>query len=127
MNILKKKCNDTVKVKSKDFWNAVKPFISNKMKGGDSCFTIIDDNEKLISKPEDVCESFNDYFSNVANDIGFNDCLSMFQSMNDINEHYKDHKSIKLIENSHSNTVFFSVFKYQQRLRTQTYKIIGYQ
>ena len=103
-----KKCNkNSTNNNGKEFWNAVKPFISSKMRGNDSCFTILDENDKLISKPIDVCESFNNFFSNVANDIGLKDTLSDFDSMDAINDYYKDHRSIKLIQNHHDNSRSF--------------------
>ena len=38
-----KKCNTTSNNNGKDFWNAVKPFISNKLRSSESCFTVFDE------------------------------------------------------------------------------------
>ena len=55
--------------KSKDFWPTIKPFLSKKGSGGGSEI-ILSENEKIISDQREVCDIFNNYFVNVAKDIG---------------------------------------------------------
>ena len=57
--------------KAKDFWPTVKPFLSNKsnyvLKD-----TILLENDKLINDQQEVCDIFNNFFVNVAKNIGDN-------------------------------------------------------
>ena len=55
--------------KSKDFWPTIKPFITNK----GSHFTkniILCEKDEIINDQNMVAECFNDFFINVAKDIG---------------------------------------------------------
>jgi hypothetical protein len=54
--------------KSKSFWPTIKPFLSNKTTGA-SCLQLIE-NDKLILAANEVSEVFNNFFVNVAKDIG---------------------------------------------------------
>lgn len=58
--------------KSSDFWPTVKPFLTNKA-GKCQKETIISENNKLIIKQDEVSEHFNNFFVNVAKNIGNND------------------------------------------------------
>ena len=53
----------------KDFWPTVKPFLTNKGNVHQK-ETVLSENNVLITKQEEVCEIFNDYFVNVAKNIG---------------------------------------------------------
>ena len=107
-----KKCNTSNGNKSsKEFWNTIKPFISHRPSSGDSCFTVLDDSDNLISKPDKVCESFNNFFSNIACGIGLNDNLSDYCSIDDINNTYNAHPSITAIRN-HNNDLRTFDFSY---------------
>lgn len=55
--------------KSKDFWPTIKPFLSKKGSDGGSEI-LLSENDKIISDQKQVCEVFNDFFVNVAKDIG---------------------------------------------------------
>ena len=61
--------------KSKDFWPKVQSFQTNK---GHICKkeTILSENDVLITKPDGVCDIFNNYFVNVAKHIG-NNCTKV--------------------------------------------------
>ena len=57
--------------KTKDFWSTLKSFLSNK----GSYFqkdTILCECGKLVNDQQEVCNIFNDFFVNVAKDIGEN-------------------------------------------------------
>jgi hypothetical protein len=55
--------------KSKDFWPTIKPFLSKKSSQDDTDIILCEDN-KIVSEQSKVCNIFNDYFINVAKDIG---------------------------------------------------------
>ncbi|XP_071127695.1 uncharacterized protein [Mytilus edulis] len=77
--------------KSKDFWPTVKPFLTNK-----GCTsqkeTILQENNKIITNQQEISEIFNDFFVNVAKNIGDNNI-----QVND------KHPSIEAISNKYSN------------------------
>ena len=55
--------------KSIDFWPTIKPFLSNK---GNICNkdTILEQNNKIVNNQTEVATIFNNFFINVAKDIG---------------------------------------------------------
>ncbi|CAC5422127.1 unnamed protein product [Mytilus coruscus] len=55
--------------KLQDFWPTVKSFLTNKGNVQQK-ETVLSENNVLITKQEEVCEIFNDYFVNVAKNIG---------------------------------------------------------
>ncbi|KAK3087255.1 hypothetical protein FSP39_003689 [Pinctada imbricata] len=81
--------------KSKDFWPTISPFISKKgnthQKDTELC-----ENETLITHQQEICNIFNDFFVNVAKDIGI--------SETEINE---DHPSIEAIAKNNDNEMPF--------------------
>ena len=74
--------------KSKDFWPTVKPFLTNKGSNHKKD-TILCENSNLITDQQEVCTIFNDFFINVAKDIGNNSIP--------VN---KDHPSIQAISDN---------------------------
>ena len=52
-----------------NFWNSVKPFLPFKSSTG-SGETILSENSKIIFEQSEIAESMNDFFVNVAADIG---------------------------------------------------------
>ena len=86
--------------KSKDFWPTIKPFLSKKRSGGGSEI-ILCENEKIVSSQSEVSEVFNEFFVNVANDIG--------NTSKDNSPDFSDHPSIqKIKENIPVETRIFS-------------------
>lgn len=61
------KCGE--EAQNNDFWKTVKPFLSNKNAGSQEPITLLNNN-KLISDPVEVAEQLNDYFTNIASQIG---------------------------------------------------------
>ena len=55
--------------KSKDFWPTVKPFLSNKGLLNDPVI-ILCENEKIVSEQAAVSGILNEFYVNVARDIG---------------------------------------------------------
>ena len=76
--------------KSKDFWPTIKPFLSNKGSDGGND-VILCENEKIVSGQTEVCNIFNNYFVNVAKDIGNDSDTSNYK------QDFSDHPSIKKI------------------------------
>ena len=86
--------------RSKYFWPTIKPFLSKKGSGGGSEI-ILGENEKMVSSQSEVSEVFNEFFVNVAKDIG--------NTSKDYNPDLSDHPSIqKIKENTPVETEIFS-------------------
>ena len=83
--------------KQKDFWPTIKPFLTNKGSHFDNNIVLCN-NDDIINDQSEVAEIFNNYFVNVAKDIGSDSC--------EVNE---NHPSIKTIRENCSveNTLFF--------------------
>ena len=58
-------------VKNQKFWKTIKPFLTSKQPSSNSI--ILKEDDKIITDEREICDIFNDYFSNVAMDIGFKD------------------------------------------------------
>jgi len=58
--------------KSTDFWPTIKPFLTNKGNINNKEI-VLEENDKIINNQSEVATSFNDFFLNVAKDIGSND------------------------------------------------------
>lgn len=71
---------------SKDFWPTIKPFLTNKGSHFSKDLILCEEN-KIINNQNEVAELFNNFFINVAKDIGSIDTV--------IDEH---HPSIKIIK-----------------------------
>jgi len=56
---------NVVKFKSKDFWPTIKPFLSNNNQS-----TVLVEDDAVVLDQTAVTEVFNNYFVNVASDIG---------------------------------------------------------
>jgi hypothetical protein len=83
--------------KSKDFWPTIKPFLSKKSVSRGSQEIIIKENENLISNQSEVCEKLNDFYVNIAKNIGI-----------DVQENISQtHPSVsKIIETHNTNNQF---------------------
>ena len=55
------------------FWPTIKPFITNKCKSNKDI--ILCENDNIINHPSEVANIFNDYFTAIADGIGFNDSI----------------------------------------------------
>lgn len=74
--------------KSKDFWPTIKPFLSQKSTVKSDSNIILKEDDVLISDQKVVCEKMNDFYINIAKNIG----IDSSTSVND------DHPSIKQIK-----------------------------
>ncbi len=84
---------------NRKFWNTVKPFISNKNKSKTK-ITLIED-ERVITKDEEVAEILNNYFVTVTDSLGINENNEAITSTTDITDpidqvvlKYSSHPSI---------------------------------
>ena len=57
--------------KNQHFWSTIKPFVSSKYRKSDDI--ILEENGMIISEKEHVADIFNNYFSKIAEGLGFND------------------------------------------------------
>ena len=101
-----KKCNDGAST-SKDFWNCMKPFLSEKNCRNDGSI-ILKESSKIINESTEVANVFNDYFIDIAKDIGNSN--SNLQGMHSGNleatlNHHSMHPSVVQIkEDIHRNS-----------------------
>ena len=87
-------------LKSKDFWPTIKPFLSKKGQGGGTSF-VLSEGGKVVTDQTEVCSIFNNFFVNVAKDIG--------TGGTQYEDNFSDHPSIKNIkENLPENLPQFS-------------------
>ena len=97
------RCNSNVN--TKQFWNTVKPFFSNKNCSSNDV-TLIEEN-KLVTNVNDVCNIFNDYFVNIAEDHSESSNI-LGKSIDCIFDYYKDHSSLSRIRSlSNRNDFIF--------------------
>jgi hypothetical protein len=81
--------------KSKHFYTTVKPFLSKKSTGSQQKIVLVE-NDKIVNNTKDICDTFNTFFVNVANDIG-----------KDVTFDGNSHPSIlKIKNNTQHNTLF---------------------
>ena len=86
--------------KSKDFWPTIKPFLSKKGQGGGTS-VVLSEGGKVVTDQTEVCSIFNNFFMNVAKDIG--------TGGTQYEDNFSDHPSIKNIkENLPENLPQFS-------------------
>jgi len=92
--------------KNQDFWKTIKPFISDKNKGQGNDIILRDGND-IISKPEEVCDIFNNYYSSIADSIGFHESFTHEPDtdgyFNGVLAKYDVHPSILKIKEHQSN------------------------
>ena len=59
----------------KNMWVTISPFFTGK-RFRNANNIILCENDNIVTDPSRVSELFNDYFSSVAMDIGFDDCVT---------------------------------------------------
>ena len=117
-------CN-TEKSKGKHFWEVVKPFMTNKNKNSNNQNIILYDNNALVSRPIDVSNVFNKFFTNITNDFCEPDEVTQM-SADQVIDHYKDHPSVKLIkQNSINNQQLFNFSQVDQSLILKKLKCLN--
>ena len=96
--------------KNQSFWRTIKPFMSDKSASHDKNI-IIQEDDKIITNTNEICEIFNTYFTTVTNNIGFDDSIPPdfdtehgFSNM--INKHCRHPSFLKIRENISCDSVF---------------------
>lgn len=98
------KCNSTTN--SRSFWKTVKPFMSEKCKLNNTIS--LQENDKLVTNQQDICEIFNDYFINIAGDLAENNNVTSMDCASLVN-HYANHSDVIFIkDNRKTNSFSFS-------------------
>ena len=72
----------------------------NKSKSCNENITL-NHNGKIMNNPDDVCDIFNGYFTNVALEIGSEDILNEDEELDQIFKMYQNHASI--VRREHRN------------------------
>ena len=98
---MQKQCADAKN--SGGFWKAVKPLISHKNIIKDDNISLYYDG-KVVSEPADVCRLFNDYYINVACNIGTVDEIDAYDTSESCISRHAKHPSITLIRTSMQET-----------------------
>ena len=96
-NYLHNKCSNTTGRNGKEFWDIMKPLISNKCINTNDNL-IIETNGIIVTQPDDVAAYFNDYFINMAKDIGPDDSLKYDDDVMSCLIQHEDHDSIVFIK-----------------------------
>ena len=81
--------------KSQNFWKTIKPFLSKKSGSGDTDIILLE-NDKVITDEGNVCEILNDYYVNIAKNIGIEN------EEDDIAQH----QDVEYIANNHPQDTF---------------------
>jgi len=98
----KEKCNGN---STKSFWSAIKPFCSDKMKAR-ADISLIHNNE-LVTEKQSLCDIFCDFFTQIGCDISDENLSG--ESTLDIIDIYKNHSSIRRIQDNCPNNPVFSL------------------
>lgn len=84
--------------KSKDFWPTIKPFLTNKGSNFENNI-VLNENDKLLTNQNEISNVFNNFFINVAKDIG-NDSIP-------IDENHPSVQKVKEISQADSDDLVF--------------------
>ena len=91
---LKNYFGNQCKKHDRNLWKVISPFMSDKhYRNGNSI--ILNENDKIVNDPSQVAEIFNEFFTTVASDIGFDDEVI---SAGDAIHRHKDHRSVQKIQ-----------------------------
>jgi len=91
---LRSKCS-TTSGSVKEFWETVKPLISNKSINKNYNIILLT-NENVVKHQDKVITVFNDYFINMAKDIGSDDCINVYDNVPSCVTKHDQHDSVKI-------------------------------
>ena len=95
---LSKRCSaQHLKKNPSKFWDTIQPFMTNKSKGCNENITL-KHNGKIVNNPDDVCDIFNGYFTNVALEIRSEASLNEDEELDQIFKMYQNHPNIARIQ-----------------------------
>ena len=98
----------------KDFWDTVRPYLSNCQ---NSCSSVsLLENDNIVNEAKQVANIFNDYFVDVTKSLSEPDFLNTMSTC-DVIDHYSNHMSVKLIQEQCNGTFSFTNVSY-----TKVYK-----
>ncbi len=97
MEYMKKKCKQNDR-NGYEFWQTIKPVISDKSKMSNDI--ILMENNNIVNEPTKVANTLNDHFVNAANGIGKPDFITEFDDLDSIILPHKDADCIKRIRNN---------------------------
>jgi hypothetical protein len=107
-----------------DFWRTIKPFMSDKY-NNESNTIILREGTDIITDPEKICSIFNNHFTNVAQDIGFEDQIPCHIDNSEITpyvlEKHGNHSSIIKIKQHVSSR---NCFSFQQTNENDVLKVL---
>ena len=87
----------------KNFWATFSPFFTDK-RFRNANNLILRENDNIVTDPSRVSELFNDYFSSVAMDIGFDDCVTSFSDA--VAKHISHPSVVKIRDKYHTGSSF---------------------
>ena len=56
------------------------------------------ENDRIVNDDSETCDIFNAHFASVCNDVGGNDCIKIYESIDNINNDFSSHRSIAKIK-----------------------------
>ena len=112
---------------NKNFWQNMKPFLSDKNKAAEK-ITLVSDDE-IFSNDLEIAEKFNEFFKNAVNNLNFSSNKDLLVSTTHLSDpvqiaigKYKNHPSIFTIQN---NVTIDQSFYFQMASTDTTYKQIS--
>ena len=102
------------KKNSQDFWETVKPLISDKYRQNDN-ITLMENND-VVNETAKVSNIMNEYFINMAFDIGTNNPIKDNDDVKNIVNDYANHESIVRIENNQHTGPKFNFCQVVERI-----------
>ncbi len=103
--------SDNYRRNPSQFWSTIEPLFNDNLKS--NSHINLREGDDVITNNEKVCNIFNDYYVNVTNDIGEDECVYLNGSLCDIVNMYANHHSILVIKenlvDSDSNFEFHAV------------------
>ena len=110
-NLFKIMSQRSVKIPTKQmgesFGKPLKPLVSDKCKSGTQKITLMENNE-IVNSPSDVSNILNEYYKNVANDIGTKDYINDEDTFDDIVEPHELNDSVQFIRSKIDSVNEFS-------------------
>lgn len=101
MKYMKSKCTSLKPdANSVDFWRVIKPLISDNVKISND-ITLME-SDTVENNQDKVSAILNNYFVHIADGIGQPDCITSYETLEDIIDEHYDHASVKRIRNEMS-------------------------
>ena len=105
---------------NKEFWNLVKPFLTNKGSFSNDFITIKDENGNFIDDERELVEMFNNHYINIVEktsgkppDDSFKNYTNNRDIVLEVIKKYEHHPSIKTIKNNNNSSDKFKLPKAQ--------------